>query len=51
MPFSSGRSLRAPASKATSTVSARVPGSSMRCSGSPFWGTVLVLRRAIRLPP
>ena len=26
MPFSSGRSVRAPASKATSTVVARVPG-------------------------
>ncbi len=30
MPFSSARSLRAPASNATSTVSARVPGSAIR---------------------
>ena len=30
MPFSSGRSVRAPASNATSTVTARVPGRSTR---------------------
>src|SRR5262245_46943152 len=35
MPFSSGRSVRAPASKATSTVVARVPGISIRWIGSP----------------
>src|SRR4051795_9193117 len=35
MPFSSGRSVRAPASKATSTVVERV-GSSTRCRGRPF---------------
>jgi hypothetical protein len=31
-----GRSVRAPASKATRIVVARVPGSAMRCSGSPL---------------
>ena len=36
MPFSSGRSVRAPASNATSTVTARVPGRSTRYSGSPL---------------
>ena len=36
IPFSSGRSVRAPASKATSTVTARVPGRSTRYSGSPL---------------
>src|SRR3954469_22891508 len=36
MPFSSGRSVRAPASKATRIVVARVPGSAMRCSGRPL---------------
>src|SRR5947207_287431 len=35
MPFSSARSVRAPASKATSTVVARVPPISMRWMGSP----------------
>ena len=42
MPFSSGRSVRAPASKATSTVRARVPGIAMLWTGSPFAGTVMV---------
>src|SRR5215218_10041805 len=36
MPFSSGRSVRAPASNATRTVRARVPGISTRWMGSPF---------------
>src|SRR5688500_16049547 len=36
MPFSSGRSVRAPASKATSTVTARVPGRATRWSGRPL---------------
>ena len=36
MPFSSGRSVRAPASKATRTVRARVPGISTRWIGSPL---------------
>src|SRR4051794_28225636 len=36
MPFSSGRSVRAPASKATRIVVARVPGSATRYSGSAF---------------
>ena len=36
MPFSSGRSVRAPASKATRIVVARVPGSAMRWTGRPF---------------
>jgi hypothetical protein len=36
MPFSSSRSVRAPASKATRTVTARVPGKSTRYSGSPL---------------
>ena len=36
MPFSSGRSVRAPASKATSTVVARVPSSSTWWMGRPF---------------
>ena len=36
MPFSSGRSVRAPASNATRTVTARVPGRSTRYSGSPL---------------
>ena len=40
MPFSSGRSLRAPASNATSAVSARVPGSAMRWIGRPLAGDV-----------
>src|SRR5918995_20194 len=35
MPFSSGRSVRAPASKATSTVVARVPSISIRWIGRP----------------
>ena len=35
MPFSSGRSVRAPASNATRTVVARVPSISMRWTGSP----------------
>ncbi len=50
MPFSCGDSLRAPASKATSTVSARVPGSAMRWIGSPFSGTVLVLTFVMSAP-
>ncbi len=36
MPFSSARSVRAPASKATSAVTERVPSSSTRCSGRPL---------------
>ncbi len=36
MPFSSGRSVRAPASKATSAVTARVPSSCTRWIGRPF---------------
>src|SRR5215212_8457441 len=36
MPFSSGRSVRAPASNATRTVTALVPGRSTRYSGSPL---------------
>ena len=48
MPFSSRRSVRAPASNATSTVVARVPGSSMRWIGSPE-GIVDVSMRAIPL--
>ncbi len=36
MPFSSGRSVRAPASKATRTVTARVPSRPTRCSGRPL---------------
>ena len=39
------------ASNATSTVSARVPGSAMRWTGRPFGATVLRDLRAIRLPP
>ena len=35
MPFSSGRSVRAPASNATSTVVARVPSISIRWTGRP----------------
>ena len=35
MPFSSARSVRAPASNATSTVVARVPSISMRWIGRP----------------
>ncbi len=42
MPFSSARSLRAPASNATSTVRARVPPSATVDTGNPFSGTVLV---------
>ena len=49
MPFSCGRSLRAPASKATSTVSARVPGSAMRWIGRPLPATVVVWMLAIAL--
>src|SRR5436190_2336266 len=37
MPFSSGRSVRAPASKATSRVTARVPSSPTRWTGRPLW--------------
>ncbi len=48
MPFSSGRSLRAPASKATSTVSARVPGSAIRWIGSPLEAVVVVSIRPMR---
>src|SRR3954462_4520217 len=36
MPFSSGRSVRAPASKATSRVTARVPSSATRWTGRPL---------------
>ena len=36
MPFSSGRSVRAPASKATRTVVARVPGDGARWMGRPL---------------
>src|SRR4051794_35722978 len=36
MPFSSGRSVRAPASKAARTVTARVPSSSTRWRGRPL---------------
>src|SRR3954447_7138477 len=36
MPFSSGCSVRAPASKATRMVVARVPGRPTRCSGRPL---------------
>ena len=36
MPFSSGRSVRAPASNATRTVAARVPSSSTRWMGRPL---------------
>ncbi len=50
IPFSSGRSVRAPASNATSAVSARVPGTSTRWTGSPLVGTVVVAMRAIALP-
>ena len=50
MPFSSGRSLRAPASKATRTVSARVPGSATRWICSPLAATVLVGAEAISQP-
>ena len=39
MPFSSGRSVRAPASKATSSVVARVPSSATRWTGRPFGAT------------
>ena len=41
MPFSSARSVRAPASKATRIVVARVPGSAMRWTGRPL-GAVVV---------
>src|SRR3954453_13595154 len=41
MPFSSGRSVRAPASNATRTVIARVPGRSIRCIGRPLGSVVL----------
>ena len=51
MPFSCGRSVRAPASNATSTVSARVPGSATRCTGSPFAGTVVVVTWPSGLSP
>ncbi len=44
MPFSSGRSVRAPASKATSTVVARVPGISIRWMGSPEGSEELSIR-------
>src|SRR6059036_367482 len=40
IPFSSGRSVRAPASKATSTVTARVPGIRRRTSGRPVASVV-----------
>ena len=50
MPFSSGRSLRAPASNATSTVSARVPASAMRWMGSSLAETVVVWMLAIAPP-
>ena len=36
IPFSSGRSVRAPASKATRIVTARVPSTAIRYSGIPF---------------
>src|SRR3954447_12582389 len=39
MPFSSGRSVRAPASKATRIVVARVPSSATRWIGSPLGAT------------
>src|SRR6184192_1314501 len=55
MPFSSGRSVRAPASKATRIVVARVPGRATRCSGRPLGrvelvmcGTPVSLRLAVR---
>lgn len=41
MPFSSGDSLRAPASNATSTVIARVPGNAIEWIGRPLDATVL----------
>ncbi len=47
MPFSSGRSVRAPASNATRTVSARVPGIAMLWTGRPLVGTVVVLMVAM----
>ncbi len=47
MPFSCVRSVRAPASNATSAVSARVPGSPMLYTGSPFAATVVVEISAI----
>jgi hypothetical protein len=40
MPFSSARSVRAPASNATSAVAARVPGMLRRTSGSPVSNVV-----------
>src|SRR3954466_14986653 len=44
MPFSSGRSVRAPASKATSSVVARVPSSSRRWTGRPLPAVEEVMR-------
>ena len=43
MPFSSGRSLRAPASKATRIVRARVPGTAMRWMRRPLGAVVVVI--------
>src|SRR3954452_18099747 len=44
MPFSSGSSVRAPASKATSSVVARVPTSSTRWTGRPLAAVDEVMR-------
>jgi hypothetical protein len=43
MPFSSGRSVRAPASKATRIVVARVPSSATRWIGRPLVATEEVI--------
>src|SRR3712207_4851872 len=43
MPFSSARSVRAPASKATSAVAARVPGICSLTAGSPVSGVVWLI--------
>jgi hypothetical protein len=50
MPFSALRSARAPASKATRVVSARVPGIEIRWIGRPFGAVVVeMLGRAVKL--
>src|SRR5579884_2218933 len=43
MPFSSGRSVRAPASNAISSVTARVPSMPILYSGMPFGSTVCAI--------
>src|SRR5207245_8644448 len=48
MPFSLGRSLRAPASNATRIVSARVPGIEMRWTGRSLPATTVLVMMAMR---